>query len=435
MEIYNELLINGRPICTFEYLVDELLDLFNEQDNKIFKRRLSERSKYTWGHLFEEPYKEEDREEVAYTFEAEATKLLKCLSIKGFTIEKSKKAYESARKKKIIELNEKLVEFAQNPYNLNPVQLKESLDSIKKEVTTVTRNEYTILMKNLKKEIEKIRKGIDFDLRESPYFELIDIDSHKSVFDFDEDGDGFYSFLVIIFTASIGLPIQLDYTEAQGSGWFDDKSILETIAENRQKILILTEGSTDSKLLALTFELLFPEYLDYYSFLDFDDFKSPGGAPMLTNTLKSLMSAGISNRVIGLYDNDAVASDSLRLLPKNKIPNNFKVMQLPTLDFAKNYPTLGPEGIRKMDINGKACSLELFFGKDIISEGNKYIPIQWKGYQESIKIYQGEILHKTKLQELYKQKVSACLKDRTTISEYDWSAMSDLFETIFNTFN
>ena len=65
MEIYNELLINGRPICTFEYLVYELLDLFNESENKVFNRRLSERSKYTWGHLFEDPNPEEDVEEVA----------------------------------------------------------------------------------------------------------------------------------------------------------------------------------------------------------------------------------------------------------------------------------------------------------------------------------------------------------------------------------
>jgi len=269
MEIYNELLINGRPICTFEYLVYELLDLFNESENKVFNRRLSERSKYTWGHLFEDPNPEEDVEEVAYTFEADASKLLKCLAIKGFTIEKSKLKYESAREEKIIKLKERLSEFEKNPYNLNPAELKESLDSIKEEIALITKSKFTLMMSNLQREISKVKRNVDFDLRESPVFELIDIDSHKSVFDFDEDGDGFYSFLVIIFTASIDLPIQLDYTEAQGSGWFDDKSILETIAENRQKILILTEGSTDSKLLALTFKLLFPEYLDYYSFFFF----------------------------------------------------------------------------------------------------------------------------------------------------------------------
>ena len=73
-----------------------------------------------------------------------------------------------------------------------------------------------------------------------------------------------------------------------------------------------------------------------------------------------------------------------------------------TIEFARNYPTQGPNGITNLDINGLACSIELYFGRDILTDKEgKLIPIQWKGYEESLKQYQGEILKKKELQEAF----------------------------------
>lgn len=40
----------------------------------------------------------------------------------------------------------------------------------------------------------------------------------------------------------------------------------------------------------------------------------------------------------------------------------------------KKHPTLGPNGTSKMDINGLACSVELYLGTDILTRGNGLIP-------------------------------------------------------------
>lgn len=47
------------------------------------------------------------------------------------------------------------------------------------------------------------------------------------------------------------------------------------------KILILTEGKSDSKLLAAALAALYPEFCDIYDFVDFEGFKIEGGASPL----------------------------------------------------------------------------------------------------------------------------------------------------------
>ena len=48
---------------------------------------------------------------------------------------------------------------------------------------------------------------------------------------------------------------------------------------------------------------------------------------------------------------------------------------MPDIELANNYPTIGPNGEEYMNINGRACSIELFLGKDVLSEDGKYIPV------------------------------------------------------------
>ena len=66
-------------------------------------------------------------------------------------------------------------------------------------------------------------------------------------------------------------------------------------------------------------------------------------------------------------------------------------MLLPDIEIAKNYFTIGPNGKEQMNINGKACSIELYLGKDVLTKDDEFIPIQWTSYKNKIGTYQGDI--------------------------------------------
>ena len=117
------------------------------------------------------------------------------------------------------------------------------------------------------------------------------------------------------------------------------------------------------------------------------------------------LQSGINNLIIALFDNDAAALKEINNLKKVKLPNNIKVLQYPDIELAKNYPTIGPTGNQHMDVNGLACSIEMYLGIDCITENNEFLKIQWTGLVENIDKYQGVILKKEEVQKRFRQKV------------------------------
>lgn len=157
---------------------------------------------------------------------------------------------------------------------------------------------------------------------------------------------------------------------------------------------------------------------------------------MLANTVKAFAGAGISNRIIALFDNDTAAKSAIRTLDSADLPDNIQIRQYPLLDIAKNFPTIGPTGLSNTDINGLACSIELYLGEDILKDENsEYYPIHWRGYDVGSKQYQGEILNKTEILNKFKAKLEACEKDRSLIDTYDWHSIKTILKTLFTTFH
>ena len=71
-------------------------------------------------------------------------------------------------------------------------------------------------------------------------------------------------------------------------------------------------------------------------------------------------------------------------------------MRLPDLEILRDYPTLGPAGESRMDVNGLAASIELYLGRDVLTNpvAGHLVCVQWKGYVAGVRKYQGEILDK-----------------------------------------
>lgn len=269
------------------------------------------------------------------------------------------------------------------------------------------------------------------------------------------DGESFFGFT----TSDIRLVIRslldlfddedefiLDYTDLIDGGYYGEADelsqqsleLLSKASLANQKTIIITEGSSDVAIIKRTMKILYPDILDYYSFMDFNTPKASGSASSLVNYIKGFIGSGINNKVIGLFDNDTAAIDAVKKLKNIKIPNNIKIMHYPDLDLATDYPTLGPTGTINTNVNGLAGSIEIYLGIDILMDKQKNLtPIQWKGYNPSLNQYQGEIINKDRLLQKYYSFLDDIEKDKeTNLAEgHDWSGMEKIFDAIFKAFD
>ena len=157
-------------------------------------------------------------------------------------------------------------------------------------------------------------------------------------------------------------------------------------------LVILTEGSSDSQLLSEAIRVTHPHLVGFLRFMDFGT-GAEGGAASLVKLVRSFLGAGIANRVLALADNDTAAHDALLKLKREGLPDGYRVMHYPGLPLLRRYPTLGPQLADPvlMDVNGKAGSLEMYLGRDLLTVNGELVPVQWMGYVEGQKNYQGAI--------------------------------------------
>jgi hypothetical protein len=232
----------------------------------------------------------------------------------------------------------------------------------------------------------------------------------------------------------------LDITSVVDSGYYkEDESVCASTAQMYldstlpfQKIIILTEGSSDSKILSKALKLLYPKVYSYFSFLDFDTYKAEGGSAMLEKTVKSFAAAEISNKIIALFDYDAAGVAATERLKKRKFPSNFRVITLPPIELANNYPTIGADGIIYENVNGRACSIEMYLGIDILTSAkNTLVPVKWKNIEAQINTCQGEISRKAELQKKYLKKIRVAIANGSLQSDHDWTGLMSVLDRIF----
>jgi len=230
-----------------------------------------------------------------------------------------------------------------------------------------------------------------------------------------------------------------DVTDLVWSGYFDyDEDFVEyslgiSAAEysSKAKTVVLTEGKTDAWILSESLQILFPHLQDYFSFLDFESSGFGGGVGNLANVVKAFAGAGIVNNVVALFDNDTAAAAGCKVLAALPLPPNISIRQLPRLDFLKDYPTIGPSGAIRLDVNGIAGSIELYLGEDVLkTDGVNLSPVQWTGYDKQMGQYQGEVLEKAQLHDRFRQKISRLNGPPGP----DWDALRAVLRVVFSAF-
>jgi hypothetical protein len=89
-----------------------------------------------------------------------------------------------------------------------------------------------------------------------------------------------------------------------------------------------------------------------------------------------------------------------------------------------------------MDMNGLAASLEMYFGLDVLrEEDGSLTPVQWRGYDDGLKQYQGEFLNKAELQRRFANKLQECRRNPEAIERYDWTGMKAVIERLRTAFH
>ncbi|MCF7843673.1 hypothetical protein K9M47_02115 [Candidatus Gracilibacteria bacterium] len=255
--------------------------------------------------------------------------------------------------------------------------------------------------------------------------------------------DLYDEFLIFLHTCPDNEIVKMDISDLVNGGWYDHDdevcnysiNLLKRSHYMSEKIILLTEGSSDRHILESTLHLLFPHLSDYYSFMNFETSNASGGASSLVSTIKSFTGSGITNRIIAIFDNDTAGKNAIKTLEKTVIPQNIKVMQYPDIELAEKYPTIGPSGNELLNVNGRAAGIEIYLGKEsLLDSNNELIPVQWKGYDTTLKQYQGEIIDKAGAEKRFFEKIKECRADPKIILSKDWKDLESIFNVIFKAF-
>lgn len=400
--------------CMKSYVDSSIMSLFIENERK-------ENIEY-----------DEDDSEYEYKkikYESDVKTIKTRLDIMGFNLKTLEFYFENSKKYKLTNLDEnedieykkEISEFLNNfTFDTYLSALKEIYD---KEIDFFG-NGNSFNYQELE-EIKKLNPHIKYILEEVEYpDDRIDIDYRFYLRGFLEKLDNITKIFV-------------DLSEVINAGYYDENhKIAEKSLNKQDKTIIFTEGKYDTEVIKKSMDLLYPQYSNYFSFLDIELSNLELGANRIITYLKSFISAGIMNKVIVLFDNDAEGIYCKNELLKLKnIPNNFSIKTYPDIEITKSYPTIYPTGIETLNINGSACSIELYLCEEILKEKNQYIPVQWKSFNEHVKKYQGVISKKWDIQKGYDKIIKECTSDLKLINNYNFDNMKVLIEDIFYSFN
>jgi hypothetical protein len=431
MGTYCELYVADYPVFSSKSQAEPIImTLFRERDKRVFDRKCVERNQISWGHA------DWDTTEVERVVEYTALvrEVRDRLGVMGFTLSRAMAEFECEKAVYVDDLR------GQMEGNENRV-LRDLWDE---EIVLLERSTFSDFLEAFQ---EIVTSGIN-----TTHFSERKPDASKlAMYILGNSGDSYWGFpcqdirsffRTLLEVVSESALVTQDLTDLVSGGYYDEADdVCEMALEElngqysvTSRIILLTEGPTDNEVLRASIELLYPHLSDYYSFMDIA-VRAPGGAGSLVHVVKSFAGAGIKNRTIALFDNDAAGHAAASLLRQVQLPPNIRVMHYPNIAFADSYPTHGPNGESVQDVNGSACSIELYFGRDVLTVDGRLVPVQWKAYDERVKKYQGEIQQKALLKDRFLQKMDEAKHNGLQTAPENWEDMRRLLESVFDAFH
>jgi len=444
MGSYSTLFIDGKEVCSRRHELDPvIMTLFQAPERCIRRGTIEE---LLPDNLEDDRSNADDKVELL-TYETTLGTLKDRLDLMGFTFQFVRKEYERLRKINMDEASDEV----QASYSESYLRIVEARQRALKGLTF---DRWVKLFGPLwKREGYWGEVNPEIHLSEIPsndasldelhawYMRTADVDTKYSCI--SEDTRVFLRIVCEILPRDTAVIYDLSELVYE-SGYSDYAEEMASFAEQyldggyatTRRIIVLTEGRFDQRAIESSLSLLHPGLRSYFSFLDFDTLNIQGGVSSVLNTLKAFISVGITNRIVALLDNDTAAHASVQAAKLGNLPQNVRIVFLPHLPSAEKYPTLGPGGLTKMDVNGLACSIELYLGADVLGDSpTQLIPIQWKGYDDKLRRYQGEIMSKPEIQSRVIEKLEQAKQDPDLLSTQDWIPMEMVLQSLITAFH
>ena len=220
--------------------------------------------------------------------------------------------------------------------------------------------------------------------------------------------------LLALNPKSHDLPVTWQFADVEEEGWADRGQFVRPL-DQVNRFLIVTEGSSDAKIIRHAFKLLKPHVSDFFDFVDMEEGYPFSGTGNMFRFLQGLISISILNNVIFLYDNDAEGTASYERSCALNVPPNMLILKLPDSPDFVQFDTLGPGGRHYADINRCAATIECY-----LDLGEQPL-VRWTSFNNRSDTYQGELVNKTAY-------VRTFLDQRERVQGYDYTRI----ETVLN---
>jgi hypothetical protein len=211
------------------------------------------------------------------------------------------------------------------------------------------------------------------------------------------------------------------YSDVVEGGWVSETELYDDLS-NQEKFLIVTEGSSDLFIIKKALEILKPDIVDFFSFVDMAEHYPFTGTGNLHRFSQGLCSIGIQNNVLIVYDNDTAGCRAYEDTKKLKLPANMGVCKLPELAEFEHFLTLGPSGQNSENVNGRAVGIEHFLD---LNHGTGTEPaIRWTSYDDKLGAYQGSLIEKEKYVRIFGE-------IRSSADDYNFSKLERLTDFLY----
>lgn len=229
--------------------------------------------------------------------------------------------------------------------------------------------------------------------------------------------------LLIENPANLELDLEWRTQDVLDGGWVRENELYTGISD-RERFLIITEGSTDLYVIKRGLQILKPDIIDFFSFIDMQENYPFTGTGNLFRFCQGLATIKIQNNALVIFDNDAEGSEMHRRTKALKLPNSLKIMKLPCLLEFRSFRTIGPSGEQIEDVNERAISIECFL--DLKFKNSAEPRIRWTNYHAPTQTYQGALENKDDYIRRFRSV-------NTKSDDYDFSKLEILIKNIVDT--
>ncbi|KZK79988.1 hypothetical protein PsAD13_04979 [Pseudovibrio sp. Ad13] len=379
MGSYCELRFDDLYIDTWKSSVpDDMISLFQENERLVVPDE--EDPEAGWDSILYEAQKED---------------VLLRLELMGITLENSKAAFQEWHTAKLYTYKEWVADGSDWAAETLKALEKFSLDEWMRRCRSVIKKRYSL--------------DRDEEPEDEVERQMLDTFSNESWLFFSCDDVRFVYRLILEACSDVEL-ISLDVSALVGGGYYDEGFCL--IAEARkpdalkrsilEPVVIMAEGKTDMQVLKASLTALYPNVSELFSFFDHDTLNVDGGASFLLKFLKAFAAARTPMKILALFDNDAAGRLEFEKIKQLTLPSNIRALCLPEIELGRSYPTVGPQGVHTVDVNGDAVGIEMFMGRhNLCNERGELLPIRWTHYFSKAQSYQGEISEKERVQKAF----------------------------------